>query len=143
MFFLICRFFDFIYPNLFCFIFLDCIYKFFYQVSIICDENKSTYFHVPKILYENRYCNQEGFSILVCGGKDRNGKVTNEVLELKIPTFEVNKCPSMVKPHYIVELSTIKSSIVAVGDNAELDKNLGKYLLKFILKTMKLGLIDM
>ena len=54
-------------------------------------EIKSIPFHVPKVLYEKRYCNQEGFSILVFGGKDKNGKVTNEVLELEIPSFKVKK----------------------------------------------------
>ena len=50
-------------------------------------ENKFIPFHVPKVLYENRYCNQEGFSILFCGGKDKNRKITYEVLELEIPSF--------------------------------------------------------
>ena len=45
-------------------------------------ENKLVPIPVPKVLYENRYCNQEGFSILVCGGKDKNGDMTNKVLEL-------------------------------------------------------------
>ena len=64
------------------------------------EKSKSTPFHVPKVLYENRYCNQEGFSILVCGGKDKKGKVTNEVLELEIPSFNVKKFPAMVEPQY-------------------------------------------
>ena len=55
------------------------------------EKNQSIAFRVPKVLYENRYCNQEDFSILVCGGKDKNGKITNEVLELEIPSFKVNK----------------------------------------------------
>ena len=46
---------------------------------------------VPKILYENRYCNQEGFSILALGGKDKNNKRLNRVLEIKIPSFKATK----------------------------------------------------
>ena len=43
----------------------------------------------PKVLYENRYCNLEGFSILACGGGDKNKKRVNQVLEVKVPSFEV------------------------------------------------------
>ena len=88
------------------------------------EKSKSIFFQIPKVLYENRYCNQEGFSILVCGGKDKNGKVTNQVLELKVPSFKVEKFPSMVKPHYFFYLATIKSDIIAIGDSVELNKSL-------------------
>ena len=54
---------------------------------------------------------------MICGGKDKNGKVTNEVLELEIPSFKVNRFPSMVKPHSYLFTATIKSNIVAFGDN--------------------------
>ena len=79
------------------------------------DKSNSTPTHVPKILYENRYCNQEGLSILVCGGKDKSGKVTNEVLELEIPSYKVNEFPSMIKPHSHFFAATIKSDIFAIG----------------------------
>ena len=80
--------------------------------------------HVPKVLYENRYCNQDGFSILICGGKDSDGKVTNEVLELEKPSFKVNKFPSMVKPHKSLYLATLKSDVVAIGNRVKLYRNL-------------------
>ena len=44
----------------------------------------------PLVLYENRYCNQEDFDIVVCGGENKNS-VTNEVTELKGPCFENSK----------------------------------------------------
>ena len=31
-------------------------------------ENDEESFHVPNVLYENRHCNQNDFSILICGG---------------------------------------------------------------------------
>ena len=52
-------------------------------------ENRWLFADVPQVLYENRYCNQEGFSVLVCGGKDKNKKHLNQDLEVKIPSFEV------------------------------------------------------
>ena len=77
-------------------------------------ENKTFPFHVPIVLYENRYCNQKGFSILIREGKYKNEKVENEVLELELPSFEIKKFPSTVKPHYIYNLATINSDIIAV-----------------------------
>ena len=95
-------------------------------MSTMHEESKSILFHVPKVLYKNRYCNQEDFSILVCGKKDKNGKNTYEVLELKIPSFKVNKFPSMVEPRYFLKLATIKSDILTVGEKRELNKSLDK-----------------
>ena len=87
-------------------------------------ENKMFPFQIPKVLYENRYCNQEGFSILICGGKDKNKKVTNEVLELEIPSFKMNKFPPMVEPHFYFYLAIVKSHIIAIGDGFKFDKSL-------------------
>ena len=57
-------------------------------------------FHVPNVLYENRYCNQDDFSILVCGGNTSNSGIKtflNDVYELKGPNFECSKFPSMLE----------------------------------------------
>ena len=80
---------------------------------------------ILKVLYENRYCNQEGFSILVCGGKDKNCKDTNQVLELKVPSFEVTEFPFMAKPHSFQRLATINSEIFAIVDNKRVYRQLG------------------
>ena len=80
---------------------------------------------ILKVLYENRYCNQEGFSILVCGGKDKNCKDTNQVLELKVPSFEVTEFPFMAKPHSFQRLATINSEIFAIVDSTSVYEELG------------------
>ena len=87
-------------------------------------ENNLALIQVPKVLYGNRYCNQEGFSILICGGKDKNGKITNEVLELKIPNLKLKQIPSMLKPHCYSDLVVIKYNILAIGHRIELDESL-------------------
>ena len=70
-----------------------------------------------KVLYENRYCDQEGFSILACGGFSyKKNKKMNQVLEIKIPSFEVTEFPFMEKRHYFVRLTTIKSEIFGIAD---------------------------
>ena len=33
----------------------------------------------PKVLYENRYCNQDNFSVLVCGGLRKNNKTVESI----------------------------------------------------------------
>ena len=87
-------------------------------------QNKLIPYQVPKVLYENRYCNQEGFSILTCGGYEKNRKITNEVLELEIPSFKEKKFPSMVIPHKSLYLATLKSDVVAVCNRVKLFRNL-------------------
>ena len=42
----------------------------------------------PKILYENRYCNQEDFSILICAGVNENDRLVKSVFKLQGPNFE-------------------------------------------------------
>ena len=59
-------------------------------------KNKLSPTNVPKVLYENRYCNQEGFSVLVCGGRDKNYNRKRQFFGLKVPKFEVSEFPSMV-----------------------------------------------
>ena len=75
-----------------------------------------------QILYENRYCNQEGFSILICGGKGINENYLNRVLEMKVPSFEITEFPSMVIPNYRYHLVTNNSDIIAI--DTELDESL-------------------
>ena len=38
------------------------------------DSHESSLF-VPKVLYENRYCSQNDFSIIVCGGQNKKMKL--------------------------------------------------------------------
>ena len=72
---------------------------------------------IPKVLYENRYCNQEGFSILACGGTDKNKKLLKQVLEIKIPSFKTTEFPSMKLPHDILKTVVINSDILAIVDS--------------------------
>ena len=54
-------------------------------------------FCVAKDLYENRYCNQDGFSALLCGSKNPvSYKCKNKVLEVNLPSFEITTFPLVV-----------------------------------------------
>ena len=37
---------------------------------------------IPSVLYENRYCNQDEFDIVICGGVDKES-VSNEIIKRK------------------------------------------------------------
>ena len=89
---------------------------------------KTIFFQVPNVLYENRYCNQEGFSILICGGKEENGEITNKVFELEIPSFKVHKFPSIIKPHYYSNIVNIKSDILGISDKKSLNLSSLSYI---------------
>ena len=59
--------------------------------------NQTSLFNVPTVLYENRYCDQDGFSILICGGENGNREAVNDVYQLKWPSFEFIKFPFMLE----------------------------------------------
>ena len=49
----------------------------------------------PKVLYKNRYCNQDNFSILVCGGRDKSYKAVKSVYKLDGRELKCEKFTSM------------------------------------------------
>ena len=90
-------------------------------------KNQQSPAKVPKVLYENRYCNQEDFSILVCGGIDEDYECINPVFKFKISSFEGTDFPSMEKPHHSLKIATIKSDIFAFEDNFSKERNKSNY----------------
>ena len=70
-------------------------------------------------MYENRYCNQEAFSILVCWGKDNNNKLKQQISKFKAPGFEVTEFPSVEYPHDLLKIATISSDVFAMSDSGE------------------------
>ena len=82
-------------------------------------------FSTHNVLYENRNCNQDGFSVLFCGGKYKSRrKRSNRVLEVKIPSFEVIEFPSMVKPRVGSGLVAVNSDVIAIGGDRTFNKEL-------------------
>ena len=59
--------------------------------------NQKILFHVQTVLYEYRYCNQGGFSILICGGENENEEALNDFYELEGLNFEPMNIPSMLE----------------------------------------------
>ena len=69
----------------------------------------------PKILYENRYCNQDDFSILVCGGKIENKKVVNSVYKLDGSNFECEEYTNMSEDLYHCKTAVINADLFVFG----------------------------
>ena len=58
-------------------------------------ENVVELFHIPNVHYENRYCNQDDFSFLICRGTNVNSNdfnASNDVYELKNHILNVVSC---------------------------------------------------
>ena len=88
--------------------------------STLSIENKPYPRYIPDVLYQNRYCDLEGFSILVCGGKDKRNKKMNIVIEVKVLSFEVTEFLSMLKPLDKSQLVNVNNDILAISDSLEL-----------------------
>ena len=67
------------------------------------------------ILYENRYCNQDEFDIVVCGGKNKNA-MTNNVTKLIGPDFKASvKLSPMLTFRYSSKTAVIGSNIYVLS----------------------------
>ena len=69
----------------------------------------------PKILYENRYCNQEDFSVLVCGGRTENNKVVKTVYKLDGRELKCNNFTSMPNELFDCQTVVINSELFVFG----------------------------
>ena len=72
----------------------------------------------PKILYENRYCNQDGFSVLVCGGINlfkTGSKPVKSVFKLHNTDFKCEKYIDMPKALYACKTVVIDSDLFVFG----------------------------
>ena len=71
---------------------------------------------IPSVLYENRFCNQDEFDVVLCGGRKSNYSPTNEVVKLKAPTFQTPyKLTPMLTPRSFSETAVIGSDIYVLG----------------------------
>ena len=65
----------------------------------------------PSVLYENRYCNQDEFDIVVCGGINENG-IPIEVTKLTGPSFRNSvKLSPMLIPRYSSRTAVVGSNL--------------------------------
>ena len=86
------------------------------------EEMSSPFYKVRStVLYEIRYCSQDEYNIVVCGGKDENWDVTNEVREIKGPDFQkFSEMTPMVKPRMIfINTAVVGSDLYVFGGDRD------------------------
>ena len=84
----------------------------------------------PKVLYENRYCNQNDFSVLVYGVVDQNNKLVKSFFKLQGPYFECEKYTNMSGTLYAGKAAVINSDLFGFGgylQNGEYDNCARKF----------------
>ena len=74
-------------------------------------------------MYENRYCSQDDFDIVICGGIKKIEGTTNEVMELKGPDFTTSvKLSPMHRSIYFCDTTVIGSEIYVLDvDNTSVN----------------------
>ena len=85
------------------------------NLSLVMEKADEKPFNVSKVLYESRYCNQDDFNILVCGGKHEKKGYSNDVYQLKIPKFKFSKFSNVSVARYNCKIVGVNSDFVVVG----------------------------
>ena len=104
-------------------------------------QERNSFDFLPKALYENRYCNQDDFSVLVCGGKNKNQTAVNSIYKLDGTKLKCEKFTSMPKERYNCKTAVIYSDLFVLGGylrNGKISKNGRKFCnssRKFCYKT--------
>ena len=71
--------------------------------------------NVPNVLYENRYCKQYDFSILLCGGRKEDKGALSNVCKLNGPKFQCGKFLSMLKARNSFKIAVINSDLYVIS----------------------------
>ena len=69
----------------------------------------------PKVLYENRYCNQDDCSVLVCGGKNKSKIFVDTVYKLDGLELNCEKYTCMPKKPFNCKTAIIQSHLFVLG----------------------------
>ena len=79
------------------------------------NENEVSSFNVPEVLYNNRYCNQDDFNIIICGGR-MHKKVLRKCIQINPSNFaRTRNLPSMLEKRCSCQSVAINSDIFVAG----------------------------
>ena len=85
----------------------------------------------PKVLYENRYCNQDDLSVIFCGGRNITArKPVKSVFKLHFPNFKCEKYTNMPEALNDCKTAVINSDLFVFGEfteNGEYDSCVQKF----------------
>ena len=88
----------------------------------------------PKVLYENRYSNQDDLSILICGGKNKTDKLVRSVFKLYGPQLKCKKYIYMPEALYDCKTAVVNSDLFVFGGFTQYG-DIGSCVRKFCNKT--------
>ena len=97
--------------------------------TFVTVQERKSFDFPPKVLYENRYCNQDDFSVLVCGGKNKSNIVVDTVYKLKSSKFNCEKFACMPNELYCCKTAIVNSDLFVLGgysQNGEFNKSIIK-----------------
>ena len=97
-------------------------------------QERKRYDFIPKVLYQNRHCNQDDLSILVCGGMNKDEKVENSVYKLDGRKLNCEKFTSMPNQRSYCKTVVTNSDLFVIGGDS-LNYNVDKTVEKFCTKT--------
>ena len=112
-------------------------------------QERKSYNFLPKILYENRYCYQDDFSVLVCGGVIKRGikvvtrRVVNSVYKLDCPKFKSEEYASMPNELEDCKTAVVNSDLFILGGfskNHESNNSIRKFCSKTKTWSLKANL---
>ena len=84
----------------------------------------------PKVLYVNRYCNQDDFSFLVCGGKNKKREVIYKLYGCDLKPEKITYIPKALKK---CKTAVINSNLFVLGEysnRSTYNKSVRKLFLK-------------
>ena len=84
----------------------------------------------PNTLYENRYCNQEDFSILVCGVRSENNKPVKSIFQLYGSQLKCKNYTDLPEGLYNCKTAVINSDLFVVSgftQNYKYDNSVRKF----------------
>ena len=84
------------------------------------DRSKSNF--PPIVLYENRYCNQDDFSILICGGRNEHNKPVKSIFQLYGSRIKCKNYTYLPKGLYNCKSAVINSELYVSGGYSQDDK---------------------
>ena len=88
----------------------------------------------PNVLYENRYCYQDDFSVLVCGGRDKNYEIVKSIFKFYCLKFECEDFTSMPNPREYCKTVVTNSNLFVFGGYYGNSKN-NDTLIRYCNKT--------
>ena len=79
-------------------------------------KSKDIFFrNMPSSYYTSRYCNQEYFDILVCGGREWSGKAVGNVCQFNVTDLNANAFPSMAEERYHSKAVCVNQEVYIFG----------------------------